>query len=63
MKLLIADVLQTRELRRKRGRDGVGTGTAIRGAEVEIMVVPFRENIHQVIPVGLFGRSFEVFGL
>src|SRR5256886_14094509 len=63
MKFLSADVLQTRELRLKKRGYRIGTGTAILGTEVEIIAVPLRRNIHEVIHVCVFRRRCEVLGL
>src|SRR5712691_4540044 len=63
MKLLSANILQARELRLKRGGYGMWAGTAIRGTEVEIIAVPLRRNIDEVIHVCVWRRRGEVLGL
>jgi len=45
------------------GRDSVWVRARIGCAEVEIALVPFREQIGDVVELRLLGRRFHVFGL
>src|SRR5262245_8060204 len=63
MKLLIAGVFQPGEFLLKKGGNRLGTGTAILGTEVEIITVPSRINVHNVVKTFVFWLRSKMFGL